>query len=124
VASRLTGITGSDADYIPEITGRPEMLTLAVNALVPLGTAALIGGAPAGTHAPIDMGNLAWGRTVPGIVQGDAVPQLSIPELIEMHRSGKFPFDRLVRYYDFGDINQAFADARSGDAIKPILRIR
>jgi aryl-alcohol dehydrogenase len=36
---------------------------------------------------------------------------------------GRFPFDRLVTFYDFDQINQAAADAESGATIKPILRI-
>jgi aryl-alcohol dehydrogenase len=36
---------------------------------------------------------------------------------------GMFPFDRLVKFYDFSEINKAIADAKSGDTIKPVLRI-
>jgi aryl-alcohol dehydrogenase len=39
-----------------------------------------------------------------------------------MHQAGQFPFDRLVRFYDFEQINEAIADARSGQTIKPIIR--
>lgn len=39
------------------------------------------------------------------------------------HLQGRFPFDRLVRRYDFDQINQAAADAASGAVIKPILLI-
>jgi hypothetical protein len=49
---------------------------------------------------------------VRGIVHGDAIPQLFIPRLIEMYRAGAFPFGRLVRFYDFDEINQALADAQ------------
>jgi aryl-alcohol dehydrogenase len=66
---------------------------------------------------------LAHGRRALSIIQGDAVPQRFIPELIELYRAGKFPFDRLVKFYDFGDINRAMADARRGNTIKPVLRI-
>jgi Zn-dependent alcohol dehydrogenase len=31
--------------------------------------------------------------------------------------------DRLVKFYNFSDINQAMADARRGDTIKPVVRI-
>jgi aryl-alcohol dehydrogenase len=99
------------------------MLKLAVEVLVPMGVAALIGGAPAGAQASIDMNTLLLGRTVRGIVQGDAVPQLFIPALIEMYRKGDFPFDRLVRFYDFDEINQAVEDTRAGQIIKAVLRI-
>jgi aryl-alcohol dehydrogenase len=36
---------------------------------------------------------------------------------------GRFPFDQLVRFYDFDQINQAAADAESGAAVKPIIRM-
>jgi len=66
---------------------------------------------------------LNGGRTLRGVIQGDSVPQLFIPKLVEFYRAGRFPFDRLVRYYDFEDINRAFDDTRSGATIKPVLRI-
>jgi aryl-alcohol dehydrogenase len=40
-----------------------------------------------------------------------------------MYRAGQFPFDRLLKFYDFSAINKAMADARHGDTIKPVLRI-
>ena len=40
-----------------------------------------------------------------------------------MCRAGAFPFDRLVRFYDFDQINQAVADARSRAVLKPVHRI-
>jgi aryl-alcohol dehydrogenase len=125
VASQLAKIVRGGVDYILEITGRPEMLAMAVDSLAHMGTVGLIGGAPAGTKAPIDMLSLAWGRHLRGIMQGDAIPQLFIPQLVELHRSGKFPFERLVRFYELEaiNINQAFADSRSGEVLKPVLRI-
>jgi aryl-alcohol dehydrogenase len=123
VAARTTEITGAGVNYSLEITGLPKMLRLAVDLLAPLGIAALIGGAPAGAEAAIDMNGLLAGRTVRGIAQGDSVPQIFIPTLIDMHRQGVFPFDRLIRFYDFEDINAAVEDTRRGDTIKAVLRI-
>ncbi|MER7047652.1 NAD(P)-dependent alcohol dehydrogenase [Streptomyces jumonjinensis] len=122
-AARIAEITGGGADYVLEITARPEMLTLAVDALAPLGTAALIGGAPAGAHAPVNMNALLGGRTVRGVAQGDSIPQLFIPQLIDLHKAGRFPFDRLITFYGFDQINEAATDTRTGAAIKPVLRI-
>jgi aryl-alcohol dehydrogenase len=119
---RLRKIRPRGFDYVLEITAVPAMLALAVELLGSMGIAALIGGAPAGTKAPIDMNSLLnGGRMVRGIAQGDSVPQSLIPTLIELYRSGRFPFDRLVRAYEFTDINQAFEDAARGDVIKPVL---
>lgn len=121
-ATRLRQIRPSGFDHVLEITAIPRMLALAVEVLRPMGVAALIGGAPAGTTAPIDMNTLLnGGRVLRGIAQGDSVPQTFIPKLAELYRSGLFPFDRLVRTYDFADINQAFEDTARGEVIKPVL---
>ena len=57
------------------------------------------------------------------IIQGDAIPQLFIPELIRLYQAGRFPFDQLVRFYPFEKINDAFADSARGEVIKPVLRM-
>jgi hypothetical protein len=73
---------------VVEITGLPDMLALAVDCVGPMGTAALVGGAPAGTTAPIDMNRLLnGGRRVRGIAQGDSMPQVFIPKLVELYFS-------------------------------------
>ncbi|MBT7371561.1 MAG: NAD(P)-dependent alcohol dehydrogenase, partial [Gammaproteobacteria bacterium] len=40
-----------------------------------------------------------------------------------LHAQGKLPFERFVEYYDFSDIDRAVTDSKSGDVIKPVLRI-
>jgi aryl-alcohol dehydrogenase len=66
---------------------------------------------------------LPGGRKSLSIVQGDAVPQHFIPKLIALYRKGQFPFDRLVKFYDFKNINRAIAESRRGYTIKPVLRV-
>jgi aryl-alcohol dehydrogenase len=121
VAGELRRITGRGVNYVFETSGRKEMLQHAVNALATLGQVGLV--ASAGTDATVEVAQLALGNQIRGIVQGDAVPQLFIPELIRLFKAGQFPFDRLVRFYPFDQINDAFAAAASGEVIKPILRI-
>jgi aryl-alcohol dehydrogenase len=116
VIARIAAITHSGVDYVVETTAEPRMHRLAVDVLNPRGTAALLTGEQ-GTDS------LPEGRKTLGIIQGDAVPQLFIPKLIALHRKGLFPFDRLVKFYDFIEINQAIADAKRGDTIKPVLRV-
>jgi aryl-alcohol dehydrogenase len=119
----LKGLVAAGLDYSLDTTGRPELLRVAVEALKPLGVCGLIGGAPAGTDLSLDMTNLLFGRTVRGIVQGDSVPDIFIPKLVDLFMAGRFPFDRLVRFYGFDSINDAAEDTRSGVTIKPILRM-
>ncbi len=115
VASRIFDITGSGVDYVVETTARPKMHQLAIDVLNPCGIVALLTGE--------EGVNLSEGRKTLGIIQGDAVPQRFIPKLIKLYRAGKFPFDRLIKFYDFRKINQAIADAKRGITIKPVLRI-
>ena len=46
-----------------------------------------------------------------------------MPHLIELHQQGRFPVDRLVSSYRFGEIQRAIADMENGRVIKPILRM-
>jgi ribonuclease BN (tRNA processing enzyme) len=62
-------------------------------------------------------------KTIMGVVEGDSVPDVVVPQLLDLHMQGRFPFDRLVRFNDFDQINQAAADTASGATIKPIIRI-
>lgn len=55
------------------------------------------------------------------VMAGSALPRDFLPQLIEWYRQGRYPFDRLVKTFDFADINVAFAESRSGRAIKPVL---
>jgi aryl-alcohol dehydrogenase len=116
VAARIADITGRGVDYVLESTGNAKMHHLAVDVLNPHGVVALLTGESG-------MDSLPEGRKALGIIQGDAVPQHFLPKLIELYQAGQFPFDRLVKFYDFGDINRAMADAKHGNTIKPVLRI-
>ena len=66
---------------------------------------------------------LTTGKTIRGIVAGDSVPDLVIPSLVELYLQGRFPFDRLVKYYTLDQINQAAEDSEKGVTIKPIVRL-
>jgi aryl-alcohol dehydrogenase len=69
----------------------------------------------------IDQGHLLLGRKLSGVIEGDADPQKFIPELIQLYRDGKFPFDRLVKTFPLSEINAAIEASESGAVIKPIV---
>ncbi len=116
VVSGISDIAGNGVDYVLEITGNPDMLQHAIDVLKPKGTVALF----TGESGP---DSLPGGRKTVSVVEGDAVPQLFIPKLISLYREGLFPFDRLIKFYRFREINRAIADSRRGDTIKPVLRV-
>ena len=75
-----------------------------------------------GTEVSLDMQTLLDGRTVTGIVEGDAVSGILIPKLIELYKQGRLPFDKMIKFYPFEEINQAVEDAGKGKVIKAVLR--
>ncbi|WP_235401468.1 NAD(P)-dependent alcohol dehydrogenase [Rubrobacter aplysinae] len=116
-------ITGGGVDYALETSAAPSVFRQAVDALGPLGECGLIGAAPLGTEASFDMNDiLIPGKKIRGIVEGNSVPSLFIPRLIELNTQGRFPFERLIRFYDLDEINRACEDAEKGDTLKPVLR--
>ncbi len=50
------------------------------------------------------------------------MPDLFIPKLVELYRQGRFPFDKLIRFYAFDQINEAVEDGEQGRTIKAVLR--
>ncbi len=121
---RIVEITKGGADYSLEVTASPKVLRQAVECLAPTGQCGLIGAAAFGTEVALDMNSiLIPGRTVRGLVEGDSIPQLFIPRLVELWRQGKFPVDRIVATYDFDLIERAVHDAENGAVIKPVLQM-
>jgi len=115
-------ITGTGAQYSLECTGIPDVLSQALDSLTFGGACGLIGVAPFGSRVSLDCQNILNGRTICGVVEGDSVPDLFIPQLIELYRQGRFPFDRLLKFYPFEKINQAAEDSEKGKTLKAILR--
>lgn len=113
---------GRGVSYALDTTGVPSVFSQMTKSLALRGHGALVGAAKLGTEAPFDIGTLLTsGINVSMVVEGDAVPREFIPKLISLYERGMFPFDQLVKTYDFKDINRAFADSESGSTIKPIV---
>lgn len=115
---------GLGADYSLESTALPKVLRQAVECLNVRGTCGALGLPPGGTEVALDMQSILFGRTLKGIIEGDSVPGIFIPRLIELHRQGRFPIERLTTQYRFEDINQAVHDTETGTTIKAVLRMK
>jgi aryl-alcohol dehydrogenase len=117
-------ITGLGVDRSLEAVGSATTIRQAVDALAPRGICGLVGASTPEDEVSLNIVHqMTGGRTLRGIVEGDSIPEVFIPQLIELYRQGLFPFDRLVTFYDFDDINQAIDDSESGAVIKPVVRM-
>ena len=123
VTAEIKKITGPGVRYSLETSALPEVLREAVEALMPAGTCVLVGSARAGTEVSIEMPFIQNGRSLRGVVQGDSVPKLFIPQLVDHMMAGRFPLEKLITFYDLADINRAAAETASGKTIKAVLRM-
>jgi aryl-alcohol dehydrogenase len=124
VVEEIQKITGTGADFAVETTAVTSVARQAVDCLGLKGTCAILGFGTAGTEIQVDMLELLLaGRTITGVTEGDAQPDEFIPKLLDLHKQGRFPFDKLITSYDFKQINEACADSEAGKAIKPVLRM-
>ena len=112
----VKGITGhGGADYAVNASGTGATARAALECLNNFGALAVIGG---GGECTFD--HMA-SRTIFGITEGRSLPWKFIPQLMDYHKRGLFPFDKLIKFYDFTDINTAMSDSLAGRTIKPVL---
>ncbi|GAA1555005.1 NAD(P)-dependent alcohol dehydrogenase [Actinomadura kijaniata] len=121
LAARIRALTpgGEGVQYALDTTAVPEVVSAAVASLRTTGVCGLVG--VGAREYRLDPTLLLMGRTVKGIIEGDVVPQLFIPRLVELWKQGRFPFDRLIETYPLADVNRAEADSLSGKVVKPVL---
>ena len=50
----------------------------------------------------------------------EAVP--NVEKLMQLTAEGKFPVDRLIKYYDFEDMDKAMEDLENQRVIKAVLK--
>ena len=123
LVEEVAKITGSTVDFAFDCTGVIAVIETIAQTVGMLGTLVLIGGAPAGASFSLDHLSTLWGKRVIGVLGGGGRSGQLIPALVELHQQGRFPFDRLVKYYELDQIEQAREDSKSGKVIKPILRL-
>lgn len=122
VVEAIHGLTGSGVDYSLDCTGNPRVFRQAVDSLTVPGTCGLIGAAPLGTEVTFDMNSIMFGRTVMGIIEGDSIPDLFIPKLVELYRQGSLPLEKITRFYSLDEIQTAVHDSEQGRVVKAVLR--
>lgn len=106
-----------------DTSGLPQVIESVLSTLAPLGRMAMVG-------VPRDLADsislnlltmLAKGIEVRGVTEGNADPQTFLPELIDLHAQGRFPFDRMISLYPLAKINEAVEDQHAGRCIKAVI---
>ena len=119
--AEIRAITGLGVEHALECTASPKVFRQAVEALAIGGTCGLIGVPPVGVDVSLEMFGILNARTIKGVVEGDANPDLFIPQLIELYKQGRFPFDKLIKSYPMDRLNEAAEDLEHGRVLKAII---
>lgn len=119
---KITG--GAGIAYALETSGVAAVLSQAIMSSSVGGEVGIIGAPPMGTTIPLDINHMLFNRKLRGIIEGESNADIFIPRLISLYQQGKFPFDKLVKFYDLDQINEAAADSEKGTTLKAVLRIK
>ncbi|MCL2336175.1 MAG: NAD(P)-dependent alcohol dehydrogenase [Firmicutes bacterium] len=121
VIGQIKKITSGGACYSIETTGIGEIVKQAIRSLKPLGHCAIVGvSGEINIHVFEDI--MMPARRLEGFIQGNSIPKLFIPQLIRYFKEGRFPIDKLIKFYKLEEINEAFADVHKGITTKAVLR--
>jgi aryl-alcohol dehydrogenase len=113
----LTG--GRGLNYAVDTSGSKFLANLALNSLSYTGKLMLAAG---GTSLTLTTGAVLGAKTVMGVNEGNSIPKVFIPKLLSYYKKGKFPLDKLISYFRFEEINEAFEASHQGETIKAVLR--
>lgn len=109
------------ATHALDTVGAQSSIDAALGALESSGVCVTVALRAGENRVSVSQSSLLWGRSIRGVIEGDAAIQRDIPRLVALWRSGRLPVEKLIRRYPFADAATAIADARSGDAIKAVL---
>lgn len=117
----VMGLVPNGVDYSLDAVGSGAVIRQALEILCSPGHCVTVGFHGLQHDITIDQGHLLLGRRLSGVIEGDADPRTFVPQLIALYRDGRFPFDRLITTFPFGQINEAIAASQRGEVIKPVL---
>lgn len=84
----------------------------------------MVGGAAATEFVKVNHPDfLPHGKRVTGVVGGGGQTPMFLEALMDLQLQGRFPVEKLMKTYDFADIDKAIDDSDDGRTIKPILKM-
>jgi S-(hydroxymethyl)glutathione dehydrogenase/alcohol dehydrogenase len=123
VVQQVIDMTNGGVDYSFEAIGLKKTAEQCYEMLRPGGTATIIGMIPEGTKIEIDAGNfLRRERKIQGSSMGSNRFRTDMPKYIEFYKQGRLKLDELVsQHLKLDQLNQAFADMKSGDVARSVI---
>ena len=122
VVAEVKKITGGGVNYSIDTTGNGECVRKSLGFLDFDGKCVVVG---ATGDLTINVQNelMGDGKSLIGVVEGDSIPKDFLPKLMDYYKMGMFPFDKLIKFYPFEQINEAIEESHQGKCIKAVLRM-
>ena len=118
----IRAVLPGGADFALNTTIVPQVYEASLRVLGMRGVAAFVS-APREPFTTSLQTLLHGGRSLRGLIGGDAAPQVAIPMLLYFWQQGRFPMDRLITSFEFSAIGAAFEALHHARVIKPVLRM-
>ncbi len=117
---RLT--SGAGVDFSFEAIGTKRTIEQSFECLALGGTAAVIGGVPAGIRMELDPNFLKGERRLIGVTMGSSRYQLDIPRYADLYLRGRLNLDDMVsRRIGLDRIDDAFKAMQAGELIRAVI---
>ena len=123
VPAAVRAILPDGVEFAFESSGRVPVVEAALACLGSRGLLGLVGVPPKPEDSlTINLAaSITFGHRIHGIIEGDSDLDGFIPELVALHKAGRFPIERLIKTFPLSDINQAVAAQHRGDFVKAVL---
>jgi len=123
-SERVRSLMPDGVDFTFDTSGSASVMNQAIDCLAPHGTFCFATAPLDGSDLVLPMRPLMKNRKIIGQMEGASNPDVFIPMLVDLFMQDQFPFDRLIKFYDFENIAEAFHDSHTGETVKPVLMMR
>nr|POE62401.1 aryl-alcohol dehydrogenase [Quercus suber] len=115
-------ITPSGSTITIDTTGAPALIEAGLEFTRNRGKYVQVGSAPMDYDLKINLFRfMTTGKQFIGAVEGQAYPPEFVPKMIQWYREGRFPIDKLVKFFAAEDFDVGLKEMHEGTTIKPIL---
>lgn len=114
---------GTGANIVIDTTGAPPLIEAGLDVTRNRGKYIQVGSPPPDyTLSKVNVFEfMCSGKQFIGAIEGQAFPPEYVPKMIKWRSEGRFPIDKMAKFFPADDFKQALHEMHTGETIKPIL---
>jgi S-(hydroxymethyl)glutathione dehydrogenase/alcohol dehydrogenase len=116
-------ITGTGADHVFEVVGRPALVRMAFEMAAPGRNAYVLGIQSDDAEMTVPVLGFRRGKKLVGVFMGDTNPGVDIPRYVDLWRSGQLDLTGMVSHtLPLEAVNDGFAMMTAGESARTVIR--